>query len=203
MIYLGFILIPICFTIYNCIYNPIRCQNIVTNIGYHSVYFVSYMQIYLRNLKLISYITNKYTNLIEYKNQDDNQLLILILNNSHYIKILTNKNDPFDKSINKNIYLTQNETYELSEVHFIDLSLVYNNNTYPIALKTNTFNFYIVNNNIDRYFVEYYMKHFLNLSLPIDVSIDYKLDIIDNNANLVELTNKDTITLNKQDYTVN
>ena len=47
------------------------------------------------------------------------------------------------------------------------------------------------------------MKHFLNLSLPIDVSIDYKLDIIDNNANLVELTNKDTITLNKQDYTVN
>ena len=49
------------------------------------------------------------------------------------------------------------------------------------------------------------MRHFLKILLPVDTSteLDYKLDIIDHNADLIELTNKDTLILYKQDYIIN
>ena len=205
MIYCGVIFISICFTMYNYIYRPISCQYLLTKMGYYGVYFVSYIQIKIRNILPKLLFNNKNNLLIDTDTNNDNQLFIILLNHNYINRLLTNKNTPLDKTINHNIYLTQNEKYELSDIHFIDVSLSYDNNIYPITFKTDTYNFYIVYNKIDKHFIEYYMRHFLKILLPVDTSteLDYKLDIIDHNADLIELTNKDTLILYKQDYIIN
>ena len=98
-----------------------------------------------------------------------------------------------------------NETdykYDVSNIKFISVNLTYNKNQYDIKLKTDEFNYYIVNNVIDKVFLKYYLVHVLNIFLDKDTDFTYNLEIIDNTVNVINLDINDSIIILKDGYNV-
>lgn len=91
--------------------------------------------------------------------------------------------------------------FETSDFMFISLRLFWKENNYTIELKNDKYNFYIVNNVLDKHFFTYYLKYILNLD-NLEENITYKLELLDKDVNVLLLTDKDKIVLNKQDYTI-
>lgn len=92
--------------------------------------------------------------------------------------------------------------YDVSNIKFISVNLTYNKNQYDIKLKTDEFNYYIVNNVIDKVFLKYYLVHVLNIVLDKDTDFTYKLEIIDNTVNVINLDINDSIIILKDGYNV-
>jgi len=93
--------------------------------------------------------------------------------------------------------------YTLSSIKFLSIELCYDNKIYTIELKTDYYNHYIVNNILDKHFFYYYLSNILKI--PIDINLhqfDYKVNIIDHNVNMVELTNKHKLIFGYNDYTI-
>ena len=70
------------------------------------------------------------------------------------------KNNEDDEIYNKVLFTTNTLmlNYQLSNVRFFSLELLYNNLYYTICLKNDTFNYYIVNNCLNKDFFKYYLK---------------------------------------------
>ena len=121
---------------------------------------------------------------------------------SHYNIDLIYDKKLFYKSTNSNIK-KENEKVDIgidiSNVKFVDITLIYNNNTYPIKLSTNKYNFYIVDNVINMIFIKYYIINMLYLSIDNTKNFTYKLIIMDNNINVLNLDENDSILLLKND----
>ena len=94
-------------------------------------------------------------------------------------------------------------TYEESSFKFISINLTYNSNTYPIYLKNEEYNYYIVNNIIDKIFVQYYLVNILKVNLLVQLhDFRYILEFIDHNVNMVSLNETQYIIFKKEDYSV-
>lgn len=110
------------------------------------------------------------------------------------------------KPQNKICYNTLNDNidykYDLSDIKFISVKLTYINNQYDIKLKTEDFNYYIVNNVIDDVFLKYYLVHILKIVLDKDIDFTYKLEIIDHMVNVINLDINDSIIILKDGYNV-
>ena len=86
----------------------------------------------------------------------------------------------------------------MSDVKFITFKVCYNCINYDIELsKKNQYNFYIVNNIINKAFIIYYFRKFLNIYVD---DIEYDAVIIDFDVNIVSFTDKDCILINKEYY---
>jgi hypothetical protein len=93
--------------------------------------------------------------------------------------------------------------YELCNIKFISLNIEYNNSIYEIHLNTSEYNYYIVNNAIDKLFVYYYFKNIIKTG--IEDSLDtfaYKLTLMDHNVNIVQLNEKYSIIMQKDNYII-
>jgi len=94
-------------------------------------------------------------------------------------------------------------TYEESSFKFISINLTYNNNTYPICLKNTEYNYYIVNNIIDKIFFQYYLINILKVVLIEQLhDFRYILEIMDHNVNMFSLNETQYIIFKKDDYSV-
>ena len=98
-------------------------------------------------------------------------------------------------------YIEYDFDFEITNFTFMSLQLLYKDNNYNIELKNDKYNFYIVNNVLDKNFFTYYLKYILNLD-NLEKDISYKLELVDQDVNVLLLTDKDKIVLNKQDYTI-
>jgi len=91
--------------------------------------------------------------------------------------------------------------WEMSNFNFMSLVLVHNDKNYSIKLKNNEFNFYIVNNILDKTFFRYYLIHILKEeNIPIDFK--YTIELMDQNVDMHKLNEKHLIILNKDEFTI-
>jgi hypothetical protein len=112
------------------------------------------------------------------------------------------------KKINKICYtnLPNNFIYYISNIKFVGLMISYGNKQDElIELSTNDYNYYIVNNRIDKDFLFYYIKNIMKDDTIKDINIndfDYKLTLYDNNAIIKELNKNDVIIIGKDSYEI-
>jgi len=93
--------------------------------------------------------------------------------------------------------------YEVSNIKFISINLIHNNNTYQILLKTPEYNFYIVDNIIDASFFKYYLVAMLKeKNNELDNNFSYTLEIMDHNVNMFTLNEKQSIIFKKDSYDI-
>jgi hypothetical protein len=135
-----------------------------------------------RNINEIKNYTDQWDYII-YKTKYDNKLLTSIYNN--YNDISSNY-----------------ENHEPCKYEFIFVNLKINNNIYDITkiLKNNN-SYYYVNNSIlfDKSFINWLIIYHLKLQ---KIDNDYSISLFDNNADKINITNKQYIKLYKNDYEI-
>ena len=108
----------------------------------------------------------------------------------------------YEHDYNTIIYLNIpiNLDYIVSDITFLLFTVCYDDKIYDIALsKINKYNFYIVNNIIDKQFLIYYFNNYLKIYIN---DFTFQATIIDHNVNLIYFTEKDRIIILKDDYTL-
>jgi hypothetical protein len=93
--------------------------------------------------------------------------------------------------------------YEISNIKFISLTLYYNEETINIDILNKKYNYYIVNNKIDKKFIFYYLYYickYYKISKFEDFS--YQLVLIDSNVNMHKLNEHEEIIIDKNSYYV-
>ena len=131
------------------------------------------------------------------KHLHDNVELMIIKDNS--------KNDNTKKIPNK-ICLSNkkdenvNINNDISNIRFIDLSLMHNGNTHKIDLRNDEHNFYVVNNKIDETFLKYYLTNILQINLKSE--FEYKLQLLDHEVNISLLDKNHSIIIEKDGYKI-
>lgn len=142
-----------------------------------------------------------------------NNLDILCYNNEG-ILLITNECDKLYNCYNRVINnieecrLTSNYCY--TNYIFMNITLIIQEYQFTLYLRTNQYNFYVCDNIINSDFILYYLRNILGatgqkLYLFNPFCIDgllYKLIILDHCFNEHTLTNKDTITLHKNNFTI-
>jgi hypothetical protein len=112
-------------------------------------------------------------------------------------------NNPINKLCISKANLKNDNDFKwgISNFNFMSLQLVYNDKNYSIELKNNYFNFYILNNILDKTFFRYYLIHILKeKNIPIDFT--YTLELLDQNVDLHKLNEKHLIILGKDEFTI-
>ena len=89
--------------------------------------------------------------------------------------------------------------YINSNIKFFSMVLLYNNNSYPIELKNNNHDHYIVNNILNKIFFKYYVINNLNVEIKED-NFDYTVSIIDHNVNIIEMNSTSQLLIKEMDY---
>ena len=92
--------------------------------------------------------------------------------------------------------------YKISNIRFFTVELEYKDEIYFIELINEKDNYYIVNNVLNKDFFKYYLTSVLNKEID-NCLFEYKLLVIDHNANMVELTHNDWIIIKENDYEIN
>ena len=194
---------------------PQQHEEFLINFSLKFIYFFSKCQII--NVKLKNQIklfieTNPYFKKIldEICKKEITNEICQIKNNSIYIKYFTdfsniefeNDKESFyifsdninavNNCVNQVIFHSQQfiPSYEVSNINFILLELKFNSNAYKINLKTPEFNYYIVNNILDKKFFIYYLNNYQVCKLTDDdINNINKFDIklIDQNIIVREL----------------
>jgi hypothetical protein len=92
--------------------------------------------------------------------------------------------------------------YELSEVKFILFEIKVGDKFHKINLRGPTYNYYVVNNRLDRNFFIYFLKHYEVCLLTDDNVKSFEVKTIDQNVNVnnMEITDEHFITIQKTDY---
>lgn len=91
--------------------------------------------------------------------------------------------------------------YAVCNFTFISIGVKFNGVMYPIKLASETENYYIVGNRINRLIICYLLKKQHNVICDEVVDL-YKLELIDNNVNMITLCEKDDIILSENSYKV-
>ena len=84
---------------------------------------------------------------------------------------------------------------------FIAIDLDYNNNKHLVKLKDTNYNYYIVNNCLNKLFFKYYIKNILNLQVDDD-NCNYNVSIIDNDCNIINILPHQSIIINENNYEI-
>lgn len=93
--------------------------------------------------------------------------------------------------------------YELSEVKFILFEIKVGDKFHKINLRGANYNYYVVNNRLDRNFFIYFLKHYEVCPLTDQNIKSFEVKTIDQNVtvNNMEITDEHFITIQKTDYT--
>jgi hypothetical protein len=197
---------------------------ICVNFGYNMIYCYSCMQIYVNKfIGAYSY----YLNDIMFVSKPNTKIILEFYEEGINIKTieLTNKNEInninheqilnhdliilSDNSLDNNIVnkiqynkLLTDIDYTISSMKFMSINVMYNDIIYPVELKTDSYNYYIVNNQLNSNFFKYYLTNILNIKFDKD-NFNYTVSLIDHNVNFIDLTHKDYIKILENDYEIN
>ena len=101
---------------------------------------------------------------------------------------------------NNNYYILKNSIEDIkTDYNFLVIEYVDDNITLDININTNNFFMITGNTILDYNFIKWYIKKFKNY----DIKDNYKINIIDSDANILKLHNNNSLTLNKESYIVN
>jgi len=226
---LSFVLL---FHIYMSNVYPEQQLKLLMNLSYFCIYVFTllemkvkqlYLQIINDNpklLELMKYISNKSgednieiisdNQVINTCNRDNSNWYQLIPNYCKFI-IYSDPEPQTSTIINKKIVPNtkniQNElfNYEICNYTFISFDIYIQNDlkqlNYDLNLFFNGNNYYVINNKIDKYVVCFllYSRHGVYQKPE---NCKYKINIIDHNANMVEICEKDVIMLYKDNYEI-
>lgn len=182
---------------------------------FHEAMFIaSYIQIYFQNNEIIKYVQMK---IYEFKPVSVNQIEVMknnkIISASTVDNLLENPCDDFDyiiynsnnissMKIDKIIFdkmpTLDDFRYTMCDYSFIQIILTMPDISYKIELKTDKYNYYIVNNKLDSKFFDYYLYKYHNDS----INVSYTVSIIDHNAKSFRLSQEDIVIFGEDDYTV-
>jgi hypothetical protein len=91
--------------------------------------------------------------------------------------------------------------YEKSNVTFISVIVnIEDGEQYEIKLKTPSYSFYVVGNELNVDFVRYYLLKFKNVYLAPDV--EYTMTIVDNNVNFYSVDQNECVAFEKDNYQI-
>ena len=194
-------------------------KNKLLSVAYNAIYCFSFCQIYFNKAykyvsiyfdqfkkenglikdELFSIDTNKIQEIdeTEFSSLDELQNKILIKTN--LISDISKKRIIYDlKNINSE------DSFESSEVVFIALYLNYNDVRHQINLKTDDFNFYVVDNEINKDFIQYYINHILKIPFIYkeEHMASYCLELMDQDVNMLNLNAEQSIIIEKNGYKI-
>lgn len=199
---------------YNIIHQYI--MNFFANILYNSIYYYSKCQIYFfkyiqTNILYLKIVETFKKKIIDTK-QHGFEILFIKDNNLSYnmpndlpdfiIASDLSKN-PVVKKIITNTDNYNDVIFEETDIKFILIEFIIGENIFKIDLKTNTYNYYMIGNKFTKKFFMYYIKTYLNIKNNFNDNNTYKLKIIDDSVNTIEIdfTDKDEgILLEKNEY---
>ena len=113
-------------------------------------------------------------------------------------------NDNDNDNDNNNDCMDINQ-FESSKIKFMLLECCFHEKTYKIDLKTDTLNFYLVNNKFNKPFFIYYIKQHLGINDDIHVNDNCNVKLIDHNVNILNIdftNNEEYILLEKDGYSI-
>lgn len=128
------------------------------------------------------------------------------LNGVDYDFIIYSNYDEVNKITNKMIFTKIPDKadfdYTISNIKFVLVELEMNNQIIKIDFKTDTYNYYIVNNVITHKFLEYFInKYYPHEKMRFQQPFcEMKLKILDHNVEKHEFDSKTTLQINKDDY---
>ena len=93
------------------------------------------------------------------------------------------------------------DNYTISNITFFAVELTYKDEIFSIELNSEEYNYYIVNNVLNKTFFKYYLTIVLKVDIDYN-NFDYIVNIIDHNVNIVELTPNDYLIIKKDDYEI-
>lgn len=175
----------------------------------------SYLQIYFQDNEIIKYVQMKFqkfkdglvnpievvkNNQIIFTDTLDNLLENPPTNDFDYI--IYNSNNfstmKLDKIMFDKMPTPDDFQYDICNLSFIQVILTMSDIPYKIELKTNKYNYYIANNKLNFKFFSYYLYKYYNVS--IDMS--YNVSIMDHNAKMFSISEKEEIIFEEDDYTI-
>ncbi len=205
-----------------------KITQLIITLGYNCLYFFSLCNIKFNIIKntinrpfilLWSYlkkkkiVTEKIINVLVLIDENGNKINKILKNNIEFIKLECKKQNYsglclMDKNIEtecvNNVFYTNLPTtfdYKISKISFMSVELEHENKIYSINLKNNKYNYYIINNCLNKLFFKYYLKNVLKTKINTDI-FDYKLSIIDNNVNIITLLPNQYIIIMEDDYQI-
>ena len=96
-----------------------------------------------------------------------------------------------------------NLKYEVSDIRFLALYLKHNlSENHIIDLFNNSANYYVVGNKLDSEFFKYYLRNVLNVKVDNDKPFQYKLELMDQNVNMIYVNEKESIVIEKDGYKI-
>lgn len=194
---------------YNCLY-IYSLGNIQFNkINRQFILLLSYLKenkiltetIIINTFILIDANGNKINEIMSNKNNIE--FIKLECNKHNYSGLVLMDKNNETKCVN-NVFYTSFPTtfdYKLSNISFMSIELEHENKIHSINLKNNKYNYYIVNNCLNKMFFKYYIKNVLKTQINTD-TFDYKLSIIDNNVNIITLLPNQYILILEDDYQI-
>lgn len=101
------------------------------------------------------------------------------------------------------IDFTNINTYETTNYKFIALVLTHETKIYQIQLQTSEYNYYVVDNIIDKVFLQNYLFNVLNVNIETNINnFTYSLEIMDENVNMFTLNETQSIIFKKDNYII-
>lgn len=147
-----------------------------------------------------------YTNKDENKDKDNIETYFEPDENSIYL-FVDNENAIENKCVNRVILHSPafSTKYEVSNIQFMLVEVKINDVPYKISLKTDAFNYYIVDNILDLKFFKYYLYNYQVGNLLSEDRLNLNklnVKIIDQNVNVreFEITDDKFIVIKKEDY---
>jgi hypothetical protein len=157
--------------------------------------------------------TSEKTDNLIYAIKNGNILEILSLQNGSLKTVLQESEIDFFiynslHDIGYNILLKKiddNLSYEFGKTSykFLQVEIILEKKSFLVSFSNDKYNFYIINNFINRSFILYFLKTYYK-DLIVDCSDEYlsnyKIKIIDQSINLIELVNTDELVFEKNTY---
>ena len=197
------------------IFYPNTYYSIAFTMTYNTIYLFSKAQILFKTtiLPLLQKNTNSRsseiiepTNLIEFI-QDGNIIHRCLKENLYpqtYDFVIENRNN--DRIIIQQIGSEMcTEDYKVSKVKFILVEIIISEDViFSVSFTTDQYNYAIANNRITSNFIKYFVqKHYLYIPDSNLILLGkYSMKIIDDNINIVTLTNNDTLVFLEDSYII-
>ena len=207
----------------------ITFTNYLSNSAYNLILNYSKFQIFMRN-KYNNFLNTKYgkyvSDYISYSQKNNNNTIELVKNDNIYCfsseKILlleqncdylfdffiysdfaNYKNGVKPSLINKVIYfkIPTNLDYSVCNYKFISTTIHLKDKIYNIKFQSETENYFVENNKINKLVICYLLRKQFNVNINSRY-IEYILEIIDGNANIFNITEKDELLFDKDKYNI-
>lgn len=201
-------------TVATCIYGGVMYKNTLKSylgsLCINMIYWYSYAEVYTKK------VMSEYTLIIDDTLKNDKCMMYYIKDETSvriYDEPKHKQPIPFPEDMDALIYTTptlhvvvldgSEEVFDLhkikSDTEFINMNVIFEDDTkhYDIALRTDTSDFYAIDNHINKYIV---WSLVLNQHNVLRNGRDYTIQIIDHNVNITSYTQDTSIVIQKEGY---